>query len=553
MDMFANIFGDAWYGILAGDFLAIIAVLGVGMLIWDCVEVGRNDAANIVNAVFGSRIMRRRAAVWLAGIAVVVGATVATPVMETARKGIFDPSMLTLKQAMVVYISVYLVDTVLLYSYSAFGMPVSTTACLVFELVGASFGIAVVKKGLGGAGIVHWDKVATVISAIIISIVISGIAGFLAQRVFRGAVRNDSQDRETVLIHGPWIAGMMLSWLSWFMIMKGMKHVEWKYLEMLRTELFEVYGYAVVLLGLWALCTLLVYFALIVTGERGTKHLFQVTAVIGMMCMAFAFGQNDLANCASPGLSALNLWQHAEGTGEEAVEIASKIPISKWALFGCGVLIVMGMTTPHAQRVTRAEVNTGSQFGRVALYAPMWCQSVARGLLRLRPQGRELAPEPEMTERGKKLHYDALRASVIMAVSASVIALASSHGLPVSTTYVAFAAVVATGLADRVMARGDAELKVGRAIWVIFSWFFAALIAVVATACVANVVFYFTTTGLVLCLVANFSVRFIAKRRSDIQEKRIHLRTEGTEWDGMDDEGVEKEEAKAEADTNEPG
>jgi phosphate/sulfate permease len=460
----------------------------------------------------------------------------ATPVMETARKGIFDPNMLTLKQAMVVYISVYLVDTVLLYSYSAFGMPVSTTACLVFELVGASFGISVVRKGFAGVSIVHWDKVGTVILAIIVSIIVSGIAAFLAQRVFRAAVRNDSQDRETVLLHGPWIAGMMLSWLSWFMIMKGMKDVQWKYLEMLRTDVFEVYGDAVVLLGLWAICTLLVYFMLIVTGERGTKHLFQVTAVLGMMCMAFAFGQNDLANCASPGLSAFNLWQHAEGTGEEAVKIATKIPIPNWALFGCGFLIVLGMTTTHAQRVTRAEVNTGSQFGHVALYAPAWCQSLARALLRLRPQGRELAPEPEITQRGKKLHYDALRASVIMAVSASVIALASSHGLPVSTTYVAFAAVVATGLADRVMARGDAELKVGRAIWVIFSWFFAAFIAMVATAVVANVILYLTTTGLVLCLAANFTVRLVAKRRSDAQEKRVHLRTTGTEWDGMDDE-----------------
>ena len=102
--------------------------MGLAFLIWDCVEVGRNDAANIVNAVFGSRILRRRTAVFVAGVAVVLGATVATPVMETARKGIFEPGQLTLKMALAVYVSVYLVDTVLLYSYSAFGMPVSTTA-----------------------------------------------------------------------------------------------------------------------------------------------------------------------------------------------------------------------------------------------------------------------------------------------------------------------------------------------------------------------------------------------------------------------------------------
>lgn len=534
MDLFLTILTDAWSGVLAGDFITIVAFLGLGLLIWDCLEVGRNDAANIVNAVFGSRILRRRTAVWIAGFAVILGASAATPVMETARRGIFDPNLLTVQQAIVVYISVYLVDTVLLYSYSAFGMPVSTTACLVFELVGASFGVALSTKGLDGAReIVHWNKVGMVIAAIIISVILSGIAGFLVQRVFRAAIRDDSQDRENILLHGPWVAGMMLSWLGWFMLLKGLKHVP--VVADLKEATIDQYGAVVVLLVLWAMCTLLVHLFLVVASEFGTKHLFHITAVLGMICMAFAFGQNDLANCASPGLSAFWLWQHADKT----TEVATNITIPTWALFACGVIIVFGMFTRHAQRVTRAAVNTGSQFDRVALYAPMWCQRIALSLLRLRPKGGALVPEPALSERGKKVHYDAMRASVIMAVSASVIALASGQGLPVSTTYVGFAAVVATGLADRVMARGDAELKIGRAIWVIFSWFVAALIAVVATAFVANIIYHFSITGLVFAGVTNFAVRMIAKRRSDAQEQRVHQRagmSEEQDWDDADAE-----------------
>ena len=116
-------------------------------------------------------------------------------------------------------------------------------------------------------------------------------------------------------------------------------------------------------------------------------------------------------------------------------DIATKIPIPIWALFGCGLLMATGMFTTYAQRVTRAEINTGSQFDRVALYAPAWCQWLARCLLSFRRKGSDVAPPPARTRRGKKLHYDAVRASVIMSVSASVIALASSRGLPVSTTY----------------------------------------------------------------------------------------------------------------------
>ncbi|MBN2447583.1 MAG: inorganic phosphate transporter, partial [Phycisphaerae bacterium] len=70
-------------------FLAGAATVAVGMLLWDTIEVGRNDAANLVNAIIGARILDRRLAVLIAGVAVILGATAATPVMETARKGIF--------------------------------------------------------------------------------------------------------------------------------------------------------------------------------------------------------------------------------------------------------------------------------------------------------------------------------------------------------------------------------------------------------------------------------------------------------------------------------
>ena len=67
------------------NFLLIAVIVGLAFLIWDCIEVGRNDAANLVNAVFGARVMERRKAVYLAGAAVILGATFAAPVMETAR------------------------------------------------------------------------------------------------------------------------------------------------------------------------------------------------------------------------------------------------------------------------------------------------------------------------------------------------------------------------------------------------------------------------------------------------------------------------------------
>ena len=56
------------------DFTTLLMVTAVGMLAWDCIEVGKNDAANLINGVFGARVMTHRTAVWLAGVAVLLGA-----------------------------------------------------------------------------------------------------------------------------------------------------------------------------------------------------------------------------------------------------------------------------------------------------------------------------------------------------------------------------------------------------------------------------------------------------------------------------------------------
>ncbi|MBN2448278.1 MAG: inorganic phosphate transporter, partial [Phycisphaerae bacterium] len=122
---------------------------------------------------------------------------------------------------------------------------------------------------------------------------------------------------------------------------------------------------------------------------------------------------------------------------------------------------------------------------------------------------------------GKRMHYDALRACVILSISASVIASASGLGLPVSTTYVSFAAIIATGSADRIFQRGDADLKLARTIWVIFSWFSAAAIAAVCAGMVCKLVYEWGAIGIVIGVGVNLTVRHIMKRRADRQEDMV--------------------------------
>jgi phosphate/sulfate permease len=489
-------------------FLIGAGVVAVGMLLWDTIEVGRNDAANLVNAVFGARVLTRRAAVYLAGVAVILGAAASSPVLETARKGIFDPTQLTIQKALAVYVAVYIVDTVMLYSYSAFGMPVSTTATLVFSLLGGAFAV-------GGFGVVNWSTALTVLFAIVCSIFVTGIAAFFIQRIVRGAIRDRTANLSVLLAHGSWVGGGMLAGLTYFMLVKGMKQVG--FVQHVNKDFVQTYGTLVTLLGLWAGYGIVIHVLLAMFGRRAARRLFPALAIIGTFAMAFAFGQNDLANCASPGLAALHLLWH----WDEGVVKATSVPIPAWALLSCGFLMALGMTTRNAQRVTSTAVHSGSMAHQVRLWAPRWCIGLAQHLLtRFRGRRPILAPLPEVTPAGKTMHFDVLRACVILAVSASVIATASGFGLPVSTTYVAFAAVVATGMADRIFQRGDAELKLARTIWVMFSWVAASVIAAVCAGVVCLLVYNMEAAGIVIGIAANLTVRRILKRRADAQELR---------------------------------
>lgn len=494
-------------------FIDAAMVMSLVLLVWSCIEVGSNDAANLVNAVFGSRVMSRQRAVFIAGLAVILGASFSSPVVDTVRKGIFDLASLDAKMAIAVFMASYLVGTVLLYTYSVFGMPVSTTATLVFSLAGGAVGVT------QSLGCVYWPKLGQVSIAIFVSIFLSGLASFLAQRMFRGAIRRDSQKHDLVLLHGPWITGLILVALFWFMIVKGMKSLTIT-AEILSSPLFAQIGMGGLLLILWACFTLLTHLALVLTGERGTKYLFHVTAVLGMICMAFAFGQNDLANAASPGIGVYMIWRN--GVTESG---AMQVPIL--ALSMCGALMFIGMMTKRAQRVTRAEMNTASQQDEVKLYAPQWCCRVAEFLISRMGSAkgddiRAIAPASSRSAKGKKLHYDALRASVILAVGASIIAFASSLGLPVSTTYVAFAAVVATGWGDRVFARGSSALKLGRAIWVVTGWIMGAVISFFVCGMAALLIHRFEIFGILAALAVNLLIRRYYSRRAQAHEEAYH-------------------------------
>lgn len=501
-------------------FVYVAVTVAILMLLWDTIEVGRNDAANIVNAVFGARILKRRTAVYLAGFAVIIGACASGGVMETARKGIFDPELFTEKEALLaIFVSVYITDTILLYTFSSFGMPVSTTAQLVFGLLGGAL-------VLGGPEVVQWDTSTKVILSIVASILISGIAGYIIQKIIRGVIGEDLENEKVISTHGPWIAGLLTTGFFFFMIMKGMKNID--AIKAFNAAIHDQYGYIPTLIVIAIVLTVIFYILMFTMKHALVKWLFPGLAIMGMLGLAVAFGQNDLANCASPGVASYMIFMEGSSHAKETVPI--------WLLLGCGILLFIGMTTKRAQRVTRAEVNTGSQGDIVKLYAPKWCIRVAKLFV-----GSSSDKTPPVEQIKQKIqHYDALRAAVITSVSASVIAFASGMKMPVSTTYVTFACVISSGWADKIFVHGDAALKMGRTIWVIFTWFTSALLSAATTGVVALLVYHLGVAGIVLCLAANFFIRYYMKSMSDKHEEKVKLEAHKRKEELLKSAGADK-------------
>lgn len=487
-------------------FSLTITILALFFLVSSCIEVGSNDATNLVNAIYGARVLDRKKAILLAGVFVVLGASFSSPVMDTVRKGIFDIKLLDLDMSLSVFITSYLVSIILFYIYSLFGLPVSTTATLVFCLAGGACGV------LGSVEAVNWSKFSEVLMAIIMSIFVSGVFAFVAQKIFRRYIGYHLEKKELMIRHGSWVSALMLVFLLWFMIVKGMNDV--KFVDNFYDSMSS-FGLASFLLFLWILFTLCIRVFLKFSHEKYSLNLFRYVAILGMVSMAFAFGQNDLANCASPGVAIYMMW--SKGL---ASSMSLNMPL--WALALCGFLMFLGMMTQRAENVTMAEVKTGSQKSNVTIYSPRWCQSLAKLMVSKKRKNSKNLKKTKHHTMNDKAHYDALRASVILSVSACVIAFASGQGLPISTTYVAFASVVATGWGDGIFTEGNSEVKIGRSIWVVSGWFISAFLAFTTSFLFAWIIYNGRLVGIAFSLLAFFVIRIVSGRMEKIHTKKFN-------------------------------
>ena len=152
-------------------YLGIVIFLFV-LAIFDLVVGVSNDAVNFLQSAVGAKAASFKTILFIAGIGVFIGAALSNGMMDIARHGIYQPEHFYFAEIMCILLAVMLTDVVLLDVFNTMGMPTSTTVSMVFELLGGTFALALIKvynsDTLGLGDLINTDKALSVIMAICI-------------------------------------------------------------------------------------------------------------------------------------------------------------------------------------------------------------------------------------------------------------------------------------------------------------------------------------------------------------------------------------------------
>jgi phosphate/sulfate permease len=166
-------------------YLVLVIVLFI-LAISDLVVGVSNDAVNFLNSAIGSKAASFKVIMAIAAVGVLFGATFSSGMMEIARSGIFHPDKFYFSEIMLIFLAVMITDVILLDTFNTLGLPTSTTVSIVFELLGASVAIALMKLANSDADLLMGDYINTskalaIIAGILLSVVIAFSIGALVQ------------------------------------------------------------------------------------------------------------------------------------------------------------------------------------------------------------------------------------------------------------------------------------------------------------------------------------------------------------------------------------
>ena len=260
-----------------------------------------NDAVNFLNSAIGSKVLSFKTLMIVASIGVFVGCVFSSGMMEVARKGIFNPGEFMFNEIMIIFMAVMITDIFILDLFNSWGLPTSTTVSIVFELLGASVAMALIKIGIDSGSFsdlaiyINTSKATQIIMGILLSVFIAFSVGAIVQWVSRVLLSYNYKNKSTWV--GSVFGGIALTAISYFILIKGIKGTSFA------GESFDLIGGMTINNFLESnVISIIIYSSIIWTlisfllVKLFKTDIYKVIIAVGTFALALAFAGNDLVN-----------------------------------------------------------------------------------------------------------------------------------------------------------------------------------------------------------------------------------------------------------------
>ena len=485
-------------------YLCIVIFL-LCLAVFDLFVGVSNDAVNFLQSAVGARVAAFRTVLIIASVGVVLGAVLSSGMMDVARHGIMMPDRYSFHEVMTLFLAVMVTDVIVLDVFNTLGMPTSTTVSLVFELLGGTAMLAMLKvmadPDLDYGMLLNSSKALQVIIAIFVSVAISFVVGMVVMWISRVVFTFNygKHSRYSIAIFG----GIAFTALSYFIFLKGVGKSP--YLS------DGVRDYIDTNTNMLLVLTFIVSTIVMEVLHLMKVNIFRFTVLMGTFALAMAFAGNDLVNFIGVPLAGLDSYQdyvaNGHGVGIDGFMMSSLMESAKtppFYLMAAGTIMIVAMaTSKKAQNVIKTSVDLARQdegdemFGssRAARAIVRFCQSMIEMVVAIFPVGlrkwinrRFNANDVELKD--DKAAFDVVRAAVNLVIASMLITFGTNHRLPLSTTYVTFMVAMGTSLADRAWSRESAVFRITGVLSVIGGWFLTAGVAFLACALVCLCMWY---------------------------------------------------------------
>ncbi len=512
-------------------FLFVLALLAI----LDLMVGVSNDAVNFLNSAIGSRAGSRRIIMAISAAGIFIGASFSNGMMEVARTGIFNPQHFYFTEVMVIFIAVMITDVVLLDVFNSMGLPTSTTVSIVFDLLGASVAMALIKSysnpGFPVSEYINSANILAIVSAILLSVVISFIFGYVIQYITRLIFSFNFEQK--IKRYGALWGSLAITCISYFLVLKGLKGTSFMSAEIMEMIENNTGNVLLISIAFWFIILQLI-------NSFTRIDILNIVVLTGTFSLAMAFAGNDLVNFIGvplAGLESVKLLMNTPGATPDTLlmdGLTASISTNSIFLILAGAIMVITLyTSKKAKLVSHTELDLSRQSeGDERWGSSLVARVIVRRALSISTTINKWIPTPAkktidkqfdtaaFNEKQRRMGaeaplFDKLRATVNLAVASMLIAAGTSLKLPLSTTYVTFMVAMSTSLADRAWGRESAVYRITGVISVIGGWFVTALAAFTISFVIASIIYFGGVTAIVILLSLSLLMLYRTFRRAN--------------------------------------